>query len=90
MFKRIARNLIPYVGRMSPSHMAGFGAAAGSVGYFAIGPVAVIVGLPKRFRKADPVVHYASIDDVNRALAAIHEQQRRAATHPRNGNPFLG
>jgi hypothetical protein len=80
----------PYWGRMTPSHSARFGAAIGSVAYIAVGPIAVLIGLPERFRKADPVVHFATIEDVNRALAAIHERQQRAATPPGTENPYLG
>lgn len=71
MIKQLLAILTPHAGRMTPSHAARFGAAVGSVGYLAMGPFALIIGLPKRLQKADPPP--PSLDDFNRALAAAFE-----------------
>ncbi len=53
------------VGRFSASDSARFGRMVGPVGYFAVGPAVLLVNLPRRFVKADPI---RSIFDLNKHL----------------------
>ncbi len=57
------------IGRFSPKQAARFRAGlVRGCGYFAIGPVAVLVNLPRRFEKADPEL---SLFDFNAHLRRI-------------------
>ncbi len=49
------RPWFPDVGRLTPKQFAMLGKAhRRSVGYFAAGPIAIIVDLPKRWQVSDP------------------------------------
>ena len=73
----ILRRLRPLLawGRWSPGETTRFGAALGSVGYIAVGPVAVLFSLPAALRKADPVV---SLFDLNAHLRELAEASARS------------
>lgn len=66
------RRLRPFfaVGRWTPRQTTAFGAYLGSVGYIAVGPLAVVFNLPERFQVADP-----SLFDLNAHLRELERQR---------------
>lgn len=70
MTRRPTRRLPVAWGRWSPAQSARFGSAVGSVGYLAVGPVIVLVSLPRRLRVEDP-----TLIDLNEHLRQLHERR---------------
>ncbi len=63
MISQALRYITPRVGRFTETQVARLGAAMFSCGFFAIGPVIVLVDLPERFRVPEEEISLAEINE---------------------------
>ena len=64
------RYLTPHLGRFTEAQVERLGASMFSCGYFAIGPIIVLLDLPERFRLPSEEI---SLDEINAHLRAAAE-----------------